>query len=236
MNGTTLSLLTFAALWLMQVAIPGPNFARVSEATFTHSRALGMKTATGTAAANASWCLIALAGATAVAQDSLFGPLLQLAGALYFAIYGCQLLYRSFRPRSAAHSPVNSVTAFRAGYLTGIVSPQAGLFFASVLTNILPPQRDWTIAVAVIAIATGVTLAWYAVVTLLLATPPARTWYERRRPIIERALGLILLVAAIRMVAAAVTTTGPIASPPEAQYARAMAMPSSTTALCVIAG
>lgn len=212
MNSTTLSLLTFATLWLMQVAIPGPNFARVSEATFTHSRALGMKTATGTAAANASWCLIALAGATAVARDPFFGPLLRLAGALYFAIYGCQLVYRSFRPRSAARFPVNSVTAFRSGYLTGIVSPQAGLFFASALTNILPPQRDGTIATVIVAIAAGVTLAWYAVVTLLLATPSARTWYERRRPVIERALGLILLVAAIRMVAGAVATS-PIANP-----------------------
>lgn len=212
MNGTALSLLTFAALWLMQVAIPGPNFARVSEATFAHSRALGMKTATGTAAANASWCLIALAGATAVAQDPLFGPLLRLAGALYFGIYGCQLLYRSFRPRTAARAAVNSVTAFRSGYLTGIVSPQAGLFFASALTNILSPLRDWTVVTVVVAITAGVTLAWYAVVTLLLATPPARAWYERRRPIIERALGLILLSAAIRMVAGAVAT-GLIATP-----------------------
>ena len=212
MNGTALSLLTFATLWLMQVAIPGPNFARVSEATFTHSRALGMKTATGTAAANASWCLIALAGATAVARDPLFGPLLRMAGALYFGIYGCQLLYRSFRPRAAASAAVNSVTAFRSGYLTGIVSPQAGLFFASALTNILFPLHDWTVATVVVAIAAGVTLAWYAVVTLLLATPTARAWYERRRPIIERALGLILLSAATRMVAGAVAT-GPIATP-----------------------
>jgi threonine/homoserine/homoserine lactone efflux protein len=212
MNSTTLSLLTFATLWLMQVAIPGPNFARISEATFTHSRALGMKTATGTAAANASWCLIALAGAAAVARDPFFGPLLRLAGALYFAIYGCQLLYRSFRPRSAARSPVNSVTAFRSGYFTGIASPQAGLFFASALTNILPPQRDGATATVIVAVAAGVTLAWYAVVTLLLATPSARTWYERRRPGIERALGLILLVAAIRMVAGAVATS-PIANP-----------------------
>jgi threonine/homoserine/homoserine lactone efflux protein len=201
MNGTALPLLTFAALWLMQVAIPGPNFARVSEMTFAHSRALGMKTATGTAAANASWCLIALAGATAVARDPLFGPVLRLAGALYFAIYGCQLLYRSFRPRAAARSMANSGTAFWSGYLTGIVSPQAGLFFASALANILPPLHDRTVAAVVVAIAAGVTLAWYAVVTLLLATPPARAWYERRRPVIERALGLILLVAAVRMVA-----------------------------------
>jgi threonine efflux protein len=207
MNGTAVSLLTFTMLWLMQVAIPGPNFARVSEATFTHSRALGMKTATGTAAANASWCLIALAGATALAQDPLFGPVLRLAGALYFGVYGCQLLYRSFRPRESKRAAVNSVTAFRSGYLTGIVSPQAGLFFASALTNILAPLRDWTVVTTVVAIAAGVTLGWYAVVT-----PPARAWYQRRRPIIERALGLILLSAAIRMVAGAVAA-GPIATP-----------------------
>lgn len=207
MNGTTLSLLSFAALWLMQVAIPGPNFARISEATFTHSRALGMKTATGTAAANASWCLIALAGATVVAQDPLFGPLLRMAGALYFAVYGCQLLYRSFRPRPGARASVDSMTAFWSGYLTGIVSPQAGLFFASALTNILSPVRDWTIAVVVVAIAAGATLAWYAVVTLLLATPAARTWYERRRAVIERALGLILLIAAVRLMTASVATS-----------------------------
>lgn len=212
MNGTALSLLTFAMLWLMQVAIPGPNFARVSEATFTHSRALGMKTATGTAAANMSWCLIALAGATTVAQDPLFGPLLRLAGALYFGVYGSQLLYRSFRPRAAARATVNTAAAFRAGYITGIVNPQAGLFFASALTNILSPLRDWTVAVVVVALAAGVTLAWYAVVTLLLATPPARSWYQRRRPIVERVLGLILLVAATRMIAAAFITS-PIAIP-----------------------
>ncbi|WP_439568600.1 LysE family translocator [Sphingopyxis sp.] len=211
MNGTLLALLTFSGLWLMQVAIPGPNFARVSEATFTHSRALGMKTATGTAAANASWCLIALAGAAAVMQDPLFGPLLRLAGALYFGGYGCRLLYRSFQARPIAAAALDSAAAFRSGYLTGIASPQAGLFFASALTTIIAPALDWMIGLAVVIIAAAVTLAWYAVVTSLLAAPRARAWYERRRPLIERALGVLLLTASIKLVGAALAT-GPTAT------------------------
>ncbi|WP_338426682.1 LysE family translocator [Sphingopyxis kveilinensis] len=212
MNGTFFALLTFSGLWLMQVAIPGPNFARVSEATFTHSRALGMKTAAGTAAANMSWCVIALAGAAAVMDDPLFGPSLRLAGALYFGAYGCRLVYRSFQPRPIAAAALDSAAAFRSGYLTGLASPQAGLFFASALTTIIAPALDWTVGLAVVAIAPAVTLAWYAVVTSLLAAPLARAWYERRRPLIERALGLLLLAASVKLIGAALAT-GRIATP-----------------------
>lgn len=200
MEPTIALLFVFAGLWLMQVAIPGPNFVRISEATFTHSRAVAMKTATGTAAANCSWCLIAIGGAAVIAQNPVFGGAMRLVGAFYFAVYGCQLLYRARRPRPIRRMSGDTLTAFRTGYLTAIASPQAGLFFASVLTTIFPPVLSGGLITAMIATVGAVSLGWYAVVTLLLAAPASRNWYERQRPAIEIMFGTILLIAAFKLI------------------------------------
>ncbi|MDQ8756753.1 LysE family transporter [Sphingosinicella sp. LHD-64] len=193
-------LLVFAGFWLMQVAIPGPNFVRISEATFAHSRAIAMRTAAGTAAANCTWCLIAIAGAAVLAQDRVFGPAMRIAGALYFAAYGYQLIHRALRRRPSRATGTDALTAFRAGYLTAIASPQAGLFFASVLTTMFPPVLGGTLIAALVAIVGVVSLGWYAVVTALLAAPASRRWYERQRPAIELLFGALLLVASFNLV------------------------------------
>lgn len=202
MESTLLMLLSFAGFWLMQVAVPGPNFVRISEATFEHSRAVAMRTATGTAVANCTWCLIAIGGAAIVARDPLIGPAMRIAGAFYFAIYGCRLIVRAMRPQSAKATNAPAFAAFRAGYLTAIASPQAGLFFASVLTTMFPPVLDLALIAALVAIVGSTSLGWYAIVTSLLAAPPSRRWYQRQRPMIEIIFGTVLLAAAIKLIGA----------------------------------
>lgn len=193
----------FAGLWLMQVTIPGPNFVRISEAALAHSRGAAMKTAAGTAVAHCAWCLVAIGGAAVVAQDPLLGSAMRLAGALYFAFYGCQLLNRAGRPRPIEALAGDSLSAFRTGFFTAMASPQSGLFFASVLTTVFPPAFGGGVILAMLAVVAAVSLGWYLIVTSLLAAPASRAWYQRRRPVIEFVFGTILLIASLKLFSAA---------------------------------
>lgn len=203
MESSLPSLSVFAGLWLMQVTVPGPNFVRISEAALAQSRAAAMNTATGTAAAHCLWCLIAIGGAAIIAQTPLLGGAVRLAGALYFAGYGCRLIYRAFRSRPIGSLNSTPLSAFSAGFTTAMASPHSGLFFASVLTAIFPPILDTRLVAGMIVVVITVSLGWYLIVTSLLAAPASRAWYQRRRSAIELAFGAIMLVASLKLLVSA---------------------------------
>jgi threonine/homoserine/homoserine lactone efflux protein len=195
------SFLAFAGLWFAQVAVPGPNFVRVSQAALERSRATAMKTAAGTAAGNCTWCLASILGASAIAADPMSGRALRVAGALYFAGYGGRLLLRAVRREGGERmvSPVDAAQAFWAGFLTAIASPQAGIFFATALMAIFPDGPTQGGAATVLAVVAGVTLGWYAIVTAILAAPSSRVRYQRFRPVFEAVFGVVLLAASTRL-------------------------------------
>jgi threonine efflux protein len=198
----------FALFWSAQVALPGPNFVRVSTAALMNSRGLAIVTSAGTATGNAAWCLAAALGAALVAQSPVLGEALRLAGALYFAWYGARLIARAFGPARpiTANSPLERRRAFGAGVTTALANPQTGVFLATTLPAMFPALTPAVILGATLTVAL-VNFAWYVVVVSLLAAPAPRAAYLRVRPALELAFGGILMIAAAKLVRAALWPT-----------------------------
>lgn len=191
----------FAAIWVAQVAIPGPNFVRVSTVALNGSRKSAVITSAGTATGNALWCLVAALGLAGAEQAPFLFAMMRGAGAAYFAWYGVILLSRAIRPR-----PILLVSGVRndagrlyaSGVVTALASPQAVIFFATALTATFGTLDPGTILSAVLVVA-GVNLAWYAVVIGVLSSPGPKAAFLKARPLIETFLGVALLYAAVRL-------------------------------------
>jgi threonine/homoserine/homoserine lactone efflux protein len=141
-------------------------------------------------------------GAALLLQSPILTSALHLIGAIYFGFFGSRLLLAAYRGRNGAPSKadadVDGFKAFSAGYLTAIANPQAIVFFATIFVTMFP-ALDIMLICIVLALVTGVTLGWYAFVTTILTAAPARRAYDRVRPVIDLAFGILLWTAAIRL-------------------------------------
>ncbi|WP_303718225.1 LysE family translocator, partial [Brevundimonas naejangsanensis] len=101
---TAAALATFALLWWAQVAVPGPNFVRITNAALLGSRSAAMSTAAGVATGNAMWCVIALSGAAIFQQHPELRQIIACVGAAYFAWLGAKMLHRAVTRRPTTTS------------------------------------------------------------------------------------------------------------------------------------
>ncbi|EIZ77148.1 lysine exporter (LYSE/YGGA) [Novosphingobium sp. Rr 2-17] len=196
------SLLAFAGLWAANVALPGPNFVRVSSAAFTGSARLAIVTSFGTATGNAIWCLIAALGAAAITQDPVLAKVLRVAGAGYFAWFAIRLLLSAFAKRDMAGvggTPANG-RAFLDGAATALANPQTAIFFATALSSIFVSLSSVTIVAAILTVVI-VTSLWYAIVIALISAPGPRAAYLRIRPALECLFAAVLLLASAKLMA-----------------------------------
>ena len=200
----------FALFWLAQVATPGPNFVRITHTALAASRSAAFATACGTAIGNSIWCAVAALGAAALVGESLIGQVVRGLGALYLATFGARLLIGAARQRTALTEPHTwlpdraSMAAVRLGLGTSLTNPQAIIFFATILLATLPARQP-SLLLAALIIVPAVTLLWYGVVIGLLSVPRPRRAYERIRPLVDAAFGLILLTTALRLAGQAVS-------------------------------
>lgn len=197
----TTSILAFAGLWAAQVALPGPNFVRVSSAAFAGSAKLAAVTSCGTATGNSLWCLVAAIGAASVTNHPMLGAALKLVGASYFAWYAIRLFKRAFAKDQAPQLSIGALAHGRAyldGTATALANPQTAIFFATALSSTFASLSPHMIAAAVAIVAT-VNCLWYAVVIAIISAPGPRAAYLRLKPALECFFGLLLILAASRL-------------------------------------
>jgi threonine/homoserine/homoserine lactone efflux protein len=196
------SIFAFAGLWAAQVALPGPNFVRVSSAAFSGSARLATVTSFGTATGNSLWCLVAAIGAAAVTRNPTLAVMLRLLGASYFAWYAIRLFVRAFTNDELAQISTGALAHGRAyldGAATALANPQTAIFFATALSSTFTSLSLPIVLAAVVTVA-AVNCLWYAIVIAILSAPAARAAYLRLRPALECFFALLLTLAAAKLV------------------------------------
>lgn len=138
------SLLTFLAVAVVVIVIPGPSVI------FTIGRALsvGRREALLTVLGNAAgeWVQVPVVavglGALIAASATLF-TVLKIAGALYLVYLGVQAI-RHRRSLSEAlegmTTPSRARRALRQGFVVGLTNPKTTVFFAAILPQFVDPR------------------------------------------------------------------------------------------------
>lgn len=192
-------LISIAALHLVAVASPGPDFFFVSRLSAKFSRRTAFFGALGITLGVAFWVLASAAGLSLLFKAV---PILAVAAA---AAGGSYLLYVGWQLASSALSSFKKTpgpgvvpeleemtpkTAFFKGLATNLSNAKVLIYFSAVLSKVIAEASSSALALISVLI-TVETLCWFTLVVAFFSTPAIKKAYLRASKYIDLASGLI---------------------------------------------
>lgn len=186
----------FAVLSLVLTVTPGPDSLLVLRSSLLAGRRAGARVAGGATSGSLAWGICSAAGLTAIlAASAQLYRVLQLAGACYLLFLGI----RGWQAAAghAAARPGRS-PGFRTGLLSNLLNPKVGLFFLTVMPQLIPRHANVTGYALAFAVTDALIAgSWLAIVAwlsdrarMLLRRPRVRSALDRTAATALVALGL----------------------------------------------
>jgi threonine/homoserine/homoserine lactone efflux protein len=148
---TTDTVLAFAALCVVLIAIPGPAVILVLKSAVLRGRVSAILTALGVLAADLIWATASMLGLTALLVSSQVAfDAVRVIGAAYLIYLGLRLVRtRSFDLGSAESGAgrvagVTSRRAFAEGFISDLSNPKTVLIYASIIPQFLTASSTGT--------------------------------------------------------------------------------------------
>ena len=184
-------LVAFAAVAILAVMTPGPDFAIVTRASLAAGRRAGVLAALGIGTGLLVHASAAALGLSVIIATSAAAfTVVKLAGAVYLLVLGVQALRAALRRRgepgpdgAAAERPpalpqapgtrrrsfATGRAAYTQGLLTNVLNPKVVLFFLSLMPQFIPAGGSvvaWTIMLSAVLVAAA--LSWFGLVAVLV--------------------------------------------------------------------
>ena len=193
----------FAFLSLILTVTPGPDSLLVLRSSLRTGRHAGTRVAGGAASGSLFWGLCSAAGLTAIMATSAQAfRAVQLAGAGYLIILGIRGWRAATPSLTSVKEHPGSGPGFRAGLVSNVLNPKVGLFFLTVMPQLIPRHANvagyglaFAVTDAVIAGTWLVTVAWISDKARMLLRPP------RTRAVLDRAAGTTLIALGVKVAA-----------------------------------
>jgi threonine/homoserine/homoserine lactone efflux protein len=195
---------TFALLSLVLTITPGPDSLLVLRSSLRAGRRTGIRVAAGATGGSLFWGLCSAAGLTALmAASAQAFRAVQLAGAAYLVFQGIRG-WRAARSSSGGHERPDRgpEPGFRTGLLSNVLNPKVGLFFLTVIPQLVPHHAH----VAPYALAFAVTDAliagaWLTAIAWISGRARALLRRPRTRAALDRAAGAALIALGVKVAA-----------------------------------
>lgn len=200
--------LSLALIHFLAVVAPGPDFAVTVRQSLAFGRRAGIYTALGIGVGISVHVFYTLLGFGALMHTS---PWLMRAAELVGSAY---LLYlgASFLSHADAQSPSEAITAVRTfaqaqtaarsfaiGFFTNATNPKATVFFLAVFTTIVSSQTPLLIQASYGLWMCLVNGLWFVLVSLVFTQDTIRLRFLKKRALIERVIGVLLIIFALRL-------------------------------------
>ncbi|AAZ25123.1 MULTISPECIES: LysE family translocator [Colwellia] len=216
--------LLIAMVHFLAVASPGPDFALILKQSIRYNRRIAIYTSFGIAAGiivHVTYSLVGI-GLLIASDERLFTALKYIA-----ASYFCYIAWHCFKSKKpdsesstfASEDPDNNALtqneitktettidnpsakkAFFSGFLINALNVKATLFFVSLFSVVIAPETLLSIKIAYGAYLVVATAAWFCFLSYMLTQERVRYVLQRKGYILDRIMGLILLLLAIQLV------------------------------------
>lgn len=197
--------LAVAAIHLLAVASPGPDFAVVVRESVTHGRRAGTWTALGVGSAIFLHVGYSLLGIGLIVSQSivLFNALKWLAAA-YLVYIGFKALRSGPARNQPSAAPVDHgvrspKAAYVAGFMTNGLNPKATLFFLSLFTVVINPHTPLLVQAGYGLYLAVATAAWFCLVARLFSHSRVRAGFARIGHWFDRTMGVVLIALGIKI-------------------------------------
>lgn len=197
-------------LMILLTIAPGPDMALVTATSLARGRRAAFRTSLGISTGTVIWATLSGLGVAALLHASAEAfTLVRIAGAAYLCVLGFRALRDAFGREAAptvasdvADRPDRAGRPFRQGLLTNLLNPKVGLFYTTLVPQIVDPGDPIALVSVFVGLAHAtIGLAWLA----LLGAAVDRAGDVLRRPRIRRALagftGVVLVFFGLRVAA-----------------------------------
>lgn len=201
--------LRLALIHFLLVMAPGADFAVAVRQSVRHGRRAGVCTALGFGAGTALHVAYTLLGVSALLQATPWLlHVVQWLGAAYLLYLG--FVFLRSRPMSVdqaaalvdapdARDAQNLRASFWTGFVTNATNPKATLFFLAMFTTLVSASTPLAVQ-AFYGLWMCVAIAlWFSFVALVFTSPLVRQRFLRSGHWLERAMGLVLMGFAARL-------------------------------------
>ena len=201
MSAEISSLLLALGIFSVGFVSIGPNILAIIGTSMERGRNAGVKLALGVGSGSAVWATMTVAGLTAlITAYAGIVTLLKIFGAGYLM----WLAYKAFRSAATpAHQQKPKAAQGKNLYLQGIAiqltNPKAALQWIAIVGIGLGDGAPLWVGIALITIATALSLAVHVIYAITFSTQPVIAAYQRGRRWIEGALGLFFSFAAFKI-------------------------------------
>lgn len=197
--------LSLLLVCLMGAMFPGASLAVVLRQTLNNSALHGAVTSVSHALGVGVYALLSVLGLGLLLQQSpLLTKMISYAGAVYLLWIGMQGVLA--KPTgSAAHPELQTkqtaslFDAARDGFMIALLNPKIGLYFLALFSQFIHGGMGLdskAIFVLTIIVVDGL---WYILVSLVLSRGILLAWLKRNQLWVERALGVVLILIALRI-------------------------------------
>jgi threonine/homoserine/homoserine lactone efflux protein len=201
-----------AAVHLLAVASPGPDFAIILKQSIRYDRRTAVFTSFGIATGillHVTYSLVGI-GLIIASDERLFTALKYIA-----ASYFCYVAWHGLRAKKPESSQKESLSlntedkasqmpsakkAFFTGFLINGLNVKATLFFVSLFSVIIAPETPFSIKLSYGLYMTLATAAWFVLLSYLLTHHRVRTFLQVKGYILDRVMGGVLLLLAVQLV------------------------------------
>ncbi len=198
-------ILSVAAIHLLAVMSPGPDFIMTMRNSLLYSRRSGIYSAIGLGLGilvHVAYCLAGIA--VIISQSIVVFTILKYLGAAYLIYIGI----KSFRAKqnreegigeSTAPQDMTKWQAVRSGFITNATNPKATLFFLSLFTLVIQPDTPLFVKAFMGVEMAVATALWFSLVALLVSHRSIRSRINRFQHYIERFMGAVLVFFGIKL-------------------------------------
>ncbi len=221
--------LLIAMVHFFAVASPGPDFALILKQSIRYNRRIAIYTSFGIATGIILHVTYSLVGiGILIASDERLFTALKYIAASYFCYIAWHCL-RAENPSvkltdnviqdenktSCTNTEVDDESvsgnsksddmpsvskAFLTGFLINGLNVKATLFFVSLFSVVIAPETLLSIKIAYGAYLVAATAAWFCFLSYLLTQERVRFILQRKGYILDRVMGVILLLLAIQLI------------------------------------
>ena len=194
------SLLGISFVCAMGAISPGPSLAVVLRNTISGGRTQGVMTGIGHGIGLGIYAFIAVMGLSSLllANKQIFN-LIQWAGALFLIWLAFNMII--YRPAGISNDNKGSWRrGFLEGFMISFLNPKILVFMAAVFSQFINPDIS-SVGRFVMAIMAGVIdTIWYVLVAAVLAGTPIINKLRRNAGLIDRSIGIIMLILALFLI------------------------------------
>ena len=195
------SLLGLSFVCAMGAMSPGPSLAVVLRNTISGGRLQGVMTGVGHGIGFGIYALVAVTSLSALllANESLF-MLLQWGGALVLLWLSYNMLTYTPSDEEKEHES-SGRQGFIEGFLISFLNPKILVFLVAIFSQFIDPNMTSLDRFFMALLAGIIDTTWYVLVAAVLAGTPLIDILRSNSVIIDRAIGLVLSLLALALVA-----------------------------------